>query len=174
MASCMRWWSRLRRGVACGTLAERVDAELGAEILRHRHLVRFEWNARRIGDPVDGVEEGGDPGRVGEGLGPHRVDHRLTGSGDPVEVRADHGFGEGGQDARVGNAAFVAGRAQDGAQIVGLTSMIAARTEQCHMAGRSIDALVEGGDPARDQLDLGVGDGAELPVEVAHLVAAQI
>ena len=56
----------------------------------------------------------------------------------------------------------------DTTKIVDLTVMISARTEQAYMAGRSIDALVQGGDTCRQQLDLGVRDGAVFPRKIAH------
>ena len=52
--------------------------------------------------------------------------------------------------------------------------LFAALTEQLRMPGGSVKALVEGRDAARQQLDLGVVDGAVFAVEVTHGRARQI
>src|SRR5260370_8936070 len=59
-------------------------------------------------------------------------------------------------------------------EIVALAAMLTARTEQLHMAGRSIDALVDGRDPAGQQLDLRMCDRPVFVAEIPHRRARQI
>ncbi len=83
-------------------------------------------------------------------------------------VLAQDGCGECRQELAVGNAT-PGGLADDGGQVDLLTRICTARTEQSRMAGGSIHTLVEGGDAARHQLDLGVRDGPKFPAKIPHV-----
>jgi hypothetical protein len=67
------------------------------------------------------------------------------------------------------DAAIARDRPEDRRQIVVFAFMPAARTEQLGMGGGSIKTPVQGRNPRRQQLDLGMRDGAELAAEIAHL-----
>src|SRR5229473_4699820 len=60
------------------------------------------------------------------------------------------------------------------ASISTLAAMLTARTEQLHMAGRSIDALVDRRDPAGEQLDLCMRDRPVFAAEIPHRRTRQI
>ena len=81
-------------------------------------------------------------------------------------------IGEGDQFGCVRNGNF--GLAVDALQVVSVAGMFAARTEQYCMAGGSVDALVDGGHPRREELDLGVRQVAVFVAEIAQRGVRQV
>ena len=148
--------------------AETVEAERGAEVGARLRFFRFERDAGGVGDPVDRIEEADHPGRVGETGRTYRFAQRSARSGERPLVLAEYGFGEFHEQAAVRNAAIVLHRSGHRVQIVISIVGHAARTEQQGVTGSSIETLVQGGDPRRQQFDLRVADRAVFAREVAH------
>lgn len=126
-----------------------------------------------IGHPVDRIEGCRNPGGIDQrGVAKLAADLGLD-CGKARVVDAEHGFCERDQQRAMRNVAVARGAGEQ-AQIVVFTFCLAAPTEQIRVGRGSIKALVEDRDPARNQLDLRVGDGAVLVGEVAHPLAGQI
>ena len=123
-----------------------------------------------VRNPVDGVEGRSHARRIHPAIVPDRAAQRGDG---------------GGHVAVPGNrlrerSQFLAGRdpaaaaVHDCVQIVALACCPAALTEQQRMAGGSVNALVERGNPRGEELDLRMADSAMLDTELAHPAARQI
>ena len=88
--------------------------------------------------------------------------------------RADDSLDKGEQLFSMRYAATRRGIGGDRRQIVPFATRFTALTEQGCMAGGSIETSVERRGPGRDQLDLGMSDGAILGREIADLVVLQV
>lgn len=89
-------------------------------------------------------------------------------------VAAQDCFREIHKQTAMGYAGIAGGCSQHRLQIVNFAVMLAARTEQLRVAGRSIKTSVQRRDAPRQQLDLGMRDRPEFPAEIAHLERSQI
>jgi hypothetical protein len=127
-------------------------------------------NARGIGRSNEPVE---DPNRCG-GLdkGGWADDcQQAAAKGCELIGSARCGLCEFGQQLTVINARHGFGRRARSRrrQVRRRSQRIAALTEQHHMGGRSVEALVDGGDPGCHELDLRTTEGAVLPDEFGEI-----
>lgn len=83
-------------------------------------------------------------------------------------------LGKDAENFAVRNAAIAARFADNDVKINFRFAVLAARTEQRRMAGRSIRTLVDSGHPPRHQLDLHPADGAVIGPKIAHLHTGQV
>lgn len=120
-----------------------VDPQCLPEILGQRGLLILQRYARRVRHSVDRIEVRRDGRSIDKAGLSHCLNHRLARSGQSIGIGAEDRFGERDQHTGVRHAAVVPGLAQNNAQIDDLLMILAARTEQLRMAGRSIEALVE-------------------------------
>src|ERR1700722_17175190 len=149
---------------SCARSVEGVDADSLAEACSFSGLRILERRAGGIGHSIDRVEKPGDPSGIDESGRAHRLEDGPPRPNQSDVVAAEDRIGEFDKAFALGNAAVTSGRNQgQRPEIVALTAMLAARTEQLHMAGGSIGTLVDGRNPAGQQLDLRVADCAIFP-----------
>lgn len=122
---------------------ERVDPQRLSEILGQRGFLVFQWHTRRVRDPVDRIEVRGNSRRIDKAGLAYSLNHRLARGGQLIGIGAKDRFGECHQHIGMWHAAVIPCLTQNNAQIDDLLMILAARTEQLRMAGRSIEALVE-------------------------------
>jgi hypothetical protein len=146
---------------------EVVNADGRSDVARCLGFPILKRRAGGIGDTIDGIEEtrhrrGID--QCGRTQGQEQRSARLS---QGVIIIAERRLSER-HELLTMNDATVSYPGHDNREIEGLVRVFGARTEQLHMAGGSIGTLVEGRDTSRDQLDLGMSDGAILIGEIAH------
>jgi hypothetical protein len=146
---------------------EVVDADSRSHIARRLGFPSFERRAGGIGDAIDGVEETRHRGGIdqcGRTQGPEQRSARLV---QGAIVTAKRCLSKCHERLTMNNAA-VSGAGHDNRKVKARAGMLGARTEQLNMTGGSIGTLVERRHPSRDELNLGMSDGAILVAEIAH------
>jgi hypothetical protein len=108
-----------------------------------------------------------DAGGAHEGGLAERHDHRRLRGTDFPRLVKDDGIGECQRLVRRPDTIVRHLALLDGAKVVAVADQRAARTEQPRTAGGSVNALVEGGEPGAQQLNLGMVYGAVFAREVA-------
>lgn len=141
---------------------------------RRCHAFLVNGNACSVGDTVNGIEPCRDRSRIHHRGLSKRLRQCLSGIVQESNVVAQHSLGECHKKPAMGNTAIALDGTHDALQIYSLTSMLTARTEQHAMAGSSIDALVDGRHPARNQFYLLSVNSPCIAIEIIFLVFRQV
>ena len=144
------------------------DTELFAQGPRRRVHEGIEGDTGGVRDAVHHVEVADDSGGVDQGGVAETGGEVPAGLGQLFRIPSHGGGGEGAERAPPLDAA-VHGGVGEGARVVTTSAVLAAPPEQPGVCRRSVEALVDGGDPAGHPFDLGSVDGpAGVGAGVAH------
>ena len=135
-----------------------VNAKFAPKVDGDFFLVGFEGNAGGIGDPHHGVEDRGERGAIDDRTLTHGFRNAFPDFSQPHPIPRDQDVGKLDEQGRMWNSARGQFFAVDALESEFPAFEFAARTEQYRMAGGSVDALIEGGHPRRQQFDLRVRD----------------
>ena len=122
-----------------------IDAEFGPQRLSFRCGLCVERRSCGVCNAVDGVEETCHAGSIDK-CGLSHLTHDIAASPrKPLVVGPEQRLGKFDQQRTIDDACVSDRNAtRDGLEIEGIAGMLAARTEQLRMPGRSISTLIKG------------------------------
>ena len=142
-------------GRCVGGGAETVEAQLAAQILGRQRQGSIERDPRGVGDSDHALEVADHRSRIYQPCGADSLQDRGTRAGQLDIVLTEHCLGEGHERSGVRHAA--AGRRLaigHDVQVDLVSVQLAARTEQQGVRRGSVEALVQCGHPAGNELHL--------------------
>ena len=154
----------VERGV--GGTGEAVECQISANLFGSGSQALIDRDAGPVGDPYQSGEGGDRRARLTGTGGTDRGDQLCSSRREIVEV-ANGALGERGECLTVENAGVVNSTAYDRVEAYLAADGFTARTEQGGVGRRSIEALVQRGDPCGDELNLWAFQGGR-PHQVAH------